>query len=161
MYRDEEDQVFEAMSPERRARITMVDKVRRKWTKSLDTLLPTMSANFYQKLEISTPEGFEQKNARPADATEAKKIRSFLEKLAILLNDTKFTLPALIKNFPLDDQVTPSTLRDFVAKYVQPDSKTVLLLKAMHIGIVSTGFGLIKEYFNERHFPIVDIGSGK
>lgn len=159
MYRDEEDQILEAMAPERRARITLLDKARRKWSKPLDVLLPTIVPHLYQKIDITTPEGFQQKQPRQPDTSVSKRMRSFLETISILLGDTKETLPSLIKHFPVDGDITSEALREFISKHVESDCKTIRLLKAMHIGLVSSGFGIVKEHFNERHFPIVDIGS--
>lgn len=159
MYRDEEDQVLESISPERRARITLLDKIRRKWMKPLNVLLPTIVPHLYQKIEISTPEGFLQRNPKLPDVSISRRMRSFLETVSILLGDTKETLPSLIKHFPVDNDITSEALRDFISKHIHPDCKTIRLLKAMHIGLVSSAFGIIKEHFNDHHFPIVDIGS--
>ncbi len=54
-YIDEDETLYEMLSDERRAKITLEEKIRRKWKKSAEELLiATLLPGIYQKIEITT-----------------------------------------------------------------------------------------------------------
>lgn len=81
---------------DQKARLSLADKINRKWKKSLEELLvPSLLPAMFDKIEVSTADGLLRKSSFfsgqeiLSEADKFKKIKSLLETLAILLHDTK------------------------------------------------------------------------
>eukprot|EP01114_Cavostelium_apophysatum_P014101 TRINITY_DN3569_c0_g1_i4.p1 TRINITY_DN3569_c0_g1~~TRINITY_DN3569_c0_g1_i4.p1 ORF type:complete len:1519 (-),score=502.00 TRINITY_DN3569_c0_g1_i4:67-4437(-) len=164
-YQDEDEEFYRRFGQ----KMTLEDKIRRKWNKPLpDLLVATILPNVYQNIEITTVEGllrqstWTETGGKVDQTGKTIKIRKLLETIAILLHDTKEALPNLIRHFKEGELTTTETsahyLGRFFKEYMKEEFPTIRLLKVVNLSIMALAYSFIRDHFLKK-FPITDIGA--